>query len=128
MQSLCAAECNPNFLACRSQFMTRFMVAPYSPANDVSDKPESLSRYYLLFFSSGFPALLYQIVWQRALFTIYGVNIQSVTVIVTVFMLGLGLGSLAGGRLSTKSGLRLLLAFGLIELGIGIYGALSMFI
>jgi len=58
----------------------------------------SLSFYYLLFFLSGFPALLYQIVWQRALFTLYGVNIESVTMIVTVFMLGLGLGSLAGGQ------------------------------
>ena len=59
-----------------------------------------------MFFSffSGFPALLYQIVWQRALFTIYGVNIQSVTVIVTVFMLGLGLGSLAGGRPLDRAG------------------------
>jgi len=53
--------------------------------------------YCVLFFFSGFPALLYQIVWQRALFTIYGVNIEWVTVIMTVFMLGLGLGSLAGG-------------------------------
>src|SRR5450756_915806 len=57
---------------------------------------------YVLFFLSGFPALLYQVVWQRALFTIYGVNIESVTVIVTVFMLGLGLGSLAGGWLSKR--------------------------
>src|SRR5579883_1140762 len=31
---------------------------------------------YPLFFLSGFPALLYQIVWQRALFAIYGVNIE----------------------------------------------------
>ena len=53
------------------------------------------SVYYILFFFSGFPALLYQIVWQRALFTLYGVNIESVTIIVSVFMLGLGLGSLA---------------------------------
>src|SRR5271157_5322915 len=83
-------------------------------------------KYYVLFFISSVPALLYQIVWQRALFTIYGVNIESVTIVVTVFMLGLGLGSLAGGRLSTTSRLRLLLAFGLIELGIGAYGALSM--
>ena len=106
--------------------MTRSMVAPYSPANDVSDKPESLSRYYLLFFSSGFPALLYQIVWQRALFTIYGVNIQSVTVIVTVFMLGLGLGSLAGGRLSAISKIQTLRAFGFIELCIGAFGVCSL--
>ena len=28
-----------------------------------------------LFFCSGFPALIYQIVWQRALFAIYGVNV-----------------------------------------------------
>src|SRR6266581_4417876 len=83
-----------------------------------STKSDNLSFYYLLFFLSGFPALLYQIVWQRALFTLYGVNVESVTMIVTVFMLGLGLGSLAGGRLSTRKGLHLLLAFGLIELGV----------
>jgi predicted membrane-bound spermidine synthase len=82
--------------------------------------------YYGLFFISGIPALLYQIVWQRALFTIYGVNIESVTIIVTVFMLGLGLGSLAGGGLSKRTGLRLLRVFGLIELGIGMFGAVSL--
>jgi len=91
-------------------------------------RPEGMLRYYALFFSSGFPALLYQIVWQRALFTIYGVNIESVTVIVTIFMLGLGLGSLAGGRLSTVSGIRVLRAFGLIELSIGAFGACSLWV
>jgi spermidine synthase/MFS family permease len=84
--------------------------------------------YYLLFFLSGFPALLYQIVWQRALFTLYGVNIESVTIIVTVFMLGLGMGSLAGGWLSNRPGIRLLLAFGLIEFSVGIFGAASLWI
>ncbi len=91
-------------------------------------RPERFWRYYVLFFFSGFPALLYQIVWQRALFTIYGVNIQSVTVIVTVFMLGLGLGSLAGGRLSTVSNIKTLRAFGFIELSIGAFGACSLFL
>jgi len=42
-------------------------------------------------------------VWQRTLVTIYGVNIGSVAVIVTVLMLGLGLSNLAGGKLSTPS-------------------------
>jgi spermidine synthase len=82
--------------------------------------------YYVLFFFSGFPALLYQIVWQRALFAIYGVNIESVTVIVTAFMLGLGLGSLAGGRLSSLKRLPLLATFGTIELGIGTFGFFSL--
>jgi len=71
---------------------------------------------YALFFISGFPALIYQIVWQRALFTIYGVNIESVTIVVSAFMLGLGLGSVAGGMVSRIPRLPVLAAFGLIEL------------
>ena len=49
----------------------------------------------VLFFFSGFPALIYQLTWQRSLFRIFGVNTESVTIVVTAFMLGLGLGSLA---------------------------------
>ena len=48
------------------------------------------------------------------------------TIIVAVFMLGLGLGSLAGGALSTRSGLRSLRAFGIIELSIGAFGVASL--
>ena len=33
-----------------------------------------LTWIHLLFFCSGFPALIYQIVWQRALFAIYGLQ------------------------------------------------------
>ena len=50
---------------------------------------------YLVFLVSGFAALLYQVVWQRALYAIYGINIESVTMVVTAFMLGLGLTYLA---------------------------------
>jgi spermidine synthase len=96
---------------------------------DLPEKPRVQERtwpYFLLFFVSGFPALLYQTVWQRALFTIYGVNVESVTVIVTVFMLGLGLGSLAGGRLSAMPGVAALRAFGAIEISIGVFGLCSL--
>jgi spermidine synthase len=81
---------------------------------------------YILFFLSGFPALIYQIVWQRSLFSIYGVNIESVTVVVSAFMLGLGLGSLLGGIISTTKRLPLLTIFGLAELGIGVFGLTSL--
>ena len=97
-------------------------------AQKAPGKAASLTFYYLLFFLSGFPALLYQIVWQRALFTLYGVNIESVTMIVTVFMFGLGLGSLLGGRLSSHPRIRPLLAFGLIEISIGAFGSASLWI
>jgi MFS family permease len=103
---------------------------------DVSSKPKfpvaaaprdrrKLGLYALLFIS-GFPALLYQVVWQRALFTIYGVNIESVTMVVSAFMLGLGLGSLGGGWLSERRGVPLLAVFGIAELGIGLFGAFSL--
>src|SRR4029077_12363677 len=81
---------------------------------------------YALFFLSGFPALLYQVVWQRALFTIYGVNIESVTMVVRAFILGLGLGSLGGGWLSERRGVPLLAVFGIAELGIGLFGVFSL--
>ncbi len=79
-----------------------------------------------IFFVSGFPALLYQLVWQRSLFQIYGINIESVSVVVTAFMLGLGLGSLAGGKISERPKVPLLVVFAGIELGIALYGYLSL--
>jgi predicted membrane-bound spermidine synthase len=81
---------------------------------------------YAVFFTSGCAALLYQLVWQRELFNVYGSNVETVTVVVTVFMLGLGVGSLAGGELSKRLGARLLIAFGLVEVGIGLFGLLSL--
>jgi spermidine synthase len=77
---------------------------------------------YVAFFTSGFAALLYQVVWQRALYAIYGINVESVTVDVTAFMLGLGLGSLAGGAISKRPGVQALKLFGVVELGIGAFG------
>jgi predicted membrane-bound spermidine synthase len=80
----------------------------------------------ILFFCSGFPALIYQIVWQRALFAIYGINIQSVTIVVSAFMLGLGLGSLLGGALSKSRRLPLVKLFSIAELGTGAFGLVSL--
>ena len=81
---------------------------------------------YALFFFSGFPALIYQLVWQRALFGIFGVNVESVTVVVTAFMIGLGVGSLAGGWLSRSARIPLLPLLAAIELAIGAFGLASL--
>ena len=43
---------------------------------------EPMPWIYYLFFFSGFPALIYQIVWERALFALYGINVESVTVVI----------------------------------------------
>ena len=80
----------------------------------------------LLFFVSGMPALIYQVVWQRTLFLIYGVNAQSVAAVVTAFMLGLGLGSLAGGALSRKFPRHGIFLFGIAETGVAVFGLVSL--
>jgi predicted membrane-bound spermidine synthase len=81
-----------------------------------------LSSVFLL---SGAVSLIYQIVWQRLLTVYYGVGPVSVTLIVTVYMLGLGLGALLGGRLA--AGLKQRLIFYLsIELALGLFGIASL--
>src|SRR5438093_222678 len=79
-----------------------------------------------LFLISGFAALIYQIVWQRALFTAFGVNIESITTVVAVFMFGLGVGALVGGKLSQRWPNRLPQLFLLCELAIGAFGLVSL--
>lgn len=87
------------------------------------------SRYDLLlivlFFVSGFAAILYQLVWQRMLFAMVGINVEAVTLIVTVFIAGLGFGSLLGGVASRLPPKSLVATFALVELGIGIFGMAS---
>src|SRR6266436_10391973 len=80
----------------------------------------------VIFFLSGFSALIYQITWQRALFSIFGINVEAVTVVVTGFLLGLGFGSLLGGSLSQTTRINLLTLFGMIELAIGLFGLSSL--
>src|ERR1700687_3815287 len=79
-----------------------------------------------LFFFSGFPALIYQLTWQRELFRIFGVNSESVTIVVTAFMLGLGLGGLAGGWASKRRGISLLPLLAAIELTTAAFGIVSL--
>lgn len=80
----------------------------------------------LLFLVSGFAALIYQVVWQRVLFTTFGVNSESVTVIVSVFMFGLGMGALLGGYLQKRFAGHLLQVFLMLETGIGLFGLVSL--
>lgn len=79
-----------------------------------------------LFFVSGFAAILYQLAWQRTLFAAIGINVEAVTLVVTAFIVGLGLGSVVGGALSRTKPEYLLRRFALIELGIGVFGACSL--
>src|SRR3974377_2383605 len=62
---------------------------------------------FLLFFCSGFCSLLYQVVWIRMAFAHFGVITPVLSVVLSVFMLGLGLGSWLGGKWAPSSRLRI---------------------
>jgi predicted membrane-bound spermidine synthase len=75
-----------------------------------------------LFMISGTAALIYQVCWQRLLFEGFGVDIESVTIVVSTFMLGLGLGALAGGEIADRFPDRVIPMFAAIELATGAFG------
>ncbi|WP_460508988.1 fused MFS/spermidine synthase [Hydrogenophaga soli] len=79
----------------------------------------------VLFFISGFCALLYQIAWQRMLFAYLGIELSVVTVVISSFMLGLGGGGLLGGVIADKFPVKAIELFAAAEVGVGIFGFLS---
>lgn len=79
---------------------------------------------FLLFFISGFCGLLYQVVWLRLAFRSFGVITPVLSVVISVFMLGLALGSWWGGRwissLSERTRISPVIYYAFAELLIGV--------
>ena len=97
--------------------------------NSISSKQQQLlANLAAIFFISGFSALVYQVSWQRLLFTGFGVDLTSITLIVSVFMMGLGIGAFFGGRIADKFSQKTILIFCLVELFIGIFGLVSYYL
>ena len=81
---------------------------------------------YLLFFCSGLSGLIYQVVWARVFGNVFGNTIYSVSMIVAIFMLGLGIGSYVVGAWADGRYLRqpesLVRTYGQFEVLIGLMG------
>jgi spermidine synthase len=79
---------------------------------------------FALFFVSGFCSLLYQVVWLRLAFAQFGVVTPVLSTVISVFMLGLALGTFAGGRLVESSVVRdrarAVVLYGVAEIVIGV--------
>ena len=74
-------------------------------SNGDSTKVNTLDRLtrkdtilFLLFVASGFCGLLYQVIWLRLAFAAFGIITPVLSVVVSVFMLGLAFRSWAGGK------------------------------
>ncbi len=83
-----------------------------------------LPRYFFaFFFVSGFCGLVYEVIWLRLSMAKFGVTTPMVSIVLSVFMAGLGLGSWLGGkwmrRVGSSPGAPLRL-YGVLELLIGV--------
>ena len=62
--------------------------------------------FFLFFLVSGFCSVLYEIIWLRLAMAQFGVTSAMVSIVLSFFMAGLGLGSWLSGRLIRKYGHR----------------------
>ncbi|MEI8288472.1 MAG: hypothetical protein WCH99_03295 [Verrucomicrobiota bacterium] len=78
----------------------------------------------VIFFISGFSGLAYQVIWTRMAFACFGIITPVLSVVLSVYMLGLALGAWAGGRwvgwLVKQSGRSALFYYGVAEAIIGV--------
>ncbi len=88
---------------------------------------------FLLFFLSGFCSLVYQVVWTRMAFASFGIITPVLSVVLSVFMLGLSVGSWAGGRLvpawARETGCSAILFYAGVEflIGLGAFAVPKLF-
>jgi spermidine synthase len=78
----------------------------------------------LIFVLSGAAGLIYELIWVRQLYQVFGSTIHSVTTVVAAYMGGLGLGAWILGRRADRHAHPVLL-YGLLEIAIGVFGLLS---
>src|ERR1700733_13579956 len=83
-----------------------------------------MSYFFLFFFVSGFCSVLYEIVWLRMSMSQFGVTSALVSIVLSMFMAGLGLGSWGSGVLIRRYESRIqfpaLRLYALTELLIGV--------
>jgi spermidine synthase len=88
----------------------------------------SQAWFFGFFLVSGFCSLVYETVWLRLAMAKFGVTTPFVSIVLSVFMAGLALGSWGGGalmrRLRDRSAAVPLRLYGLVELLIGLSGIL----
>jgi spermidine synthase len=83
-----------------------------------------MAWFFVLFLVSGFCSILYEIIWLRLAMAQFGVTTALTSVVISMFMAGLGLGSWGSGRLIRKYENRIripaLRLYALAEFSIGI--------
>ena len=90
-----------------------------------TDSPLPLALVAVCFFGSGLTGLVYELIWTRRLYAVFGSTTYSVTTVLAAFMAGLGLGSYVVGRRvdAVRSGFR---TYAWLELGVAAFALVSL--
>ncbi len=91
-------------------------------SHGLSEKTATL--ILVCFFLSGFTGLIYEILWTRMIVKIIGGAPFAVSIVLTVFMGGLGMGAYLAGRTidRIREPIKLVKIYGILELVVGVCG------
>jgi spermidine synthase len=92
---------------------------------DVSGVSRFLPLLLILFAGTGCAGLIYEIVWFQLLQLVIGSTAISLGVVLTAFMGGLAIGSIALPRLRSAQ-VNPLRAYAVVELGVALYGVIAL--
>jgi spermidine synthase len=84
--------------------------------------------YFGFFFLSGFCSILYELVWLRLTMAQYGMTTALVSITLSMFMLGMGVGSWAAGVLVRRKGERIRVPLRLYALAEFLIGCSSLIV
>ncbi len=110
-------DCSTSAQNAESENQSSVSISPYSP---------TIRRWVGLAYAlSGAVAMAYEVIWTRMFQIFVGTSIYAFSVMLASYLLGVGLGSLAGGRLfgNVRHPLR---AFGVAQLFIAGYSVLGL--
>ncbi|MDP1808565.1 MAG: fused MFS/spermidine synthase [Actinomycetota bacterium] len=104
---------------------TKKKISRKAPIKQISPGPSRKQIGHKAIFwacgASGAAALIYEVIWFRALTNTIGATTYSFSILVAAFMAGLALGSRWGGIYAGRNK-NLFQAFGLLELGVAVSG------
>ena len=100
-----------------------------APPTAVNDKAPPLLIFFVFsaFFLSGGCGLVYEELWMRFLANLLGSSSLSILIVLATYMGGLSLGAALFGRLADRLPNGLLI-YGLIEIGIGLFACVFVYL
>lgn len=84
-----------------------------------ASRPRHVTVVHILMFLSGFPALVYQVLWTRSFALVFGSTTRSASAVLGAFFLGMALGNWLAGR-RARSDATAIRTYGIAEIAIAL--------